>query len=369
MNNNFRRLEGKGSKNKIIIIHKINTTVVTTLSVNGIKMLMAALVMLSSLIANGVYAQQTFDGWIKNNSLAVSPDENIAVASYSDSTCIKIYDLKSGELIKNLLGFVNPRNILFSPDGKWIYITDSGLGELLIFNAGTFEIKMTYPVGYGAFGTAITNNGKLIFINNEAASTVTVIDLEEEKVRAVITGFAQPRQGVKLNAENSKLYVTNFANNKIVIVDVKTLRIDKSVSGFNAIRAISIEKNGSTLYAANSGTNSIYKVDLRSNRITDSVKVGRDPYGAALSPDEKILLSGNKADNTLSIVDIKSFKVTGTINGFNEPRQAIVFSKDGEHVYVLNADLSVNAVDLAEKKIVKKTSFERGLHNNLNKPL
>jgi len=328
-------------------------SVVNSLSFNIRKMNILAFVLLFFLSANSVSAQQTFDGWIKNNSLAVSPDESLAVASYSDSIRIKIYDLKSGNLIKNISGFVNPRNILFSPDGKWIYVTDSGLGELLVFNAGTFKQEKSYSVGYGAFGTTITNDGKLIFINNEAANTVTVMDIPEKKVRTIITGFAQPRQGVKLNAENSKLYVTNFANNKIVVVDLKTMGIETTISGFNEIRAISVKKDGSVLYAANSGSNSIYKVDLLTNNIIDSVKVGRDPYGAALAPDEKILLSGNKIDNTLSIVDTKSFKVTGTINGFKEPRQAIVFSKDKKHVYVLNADLSVSTVDLDEKKIVK----------------
>ena len=78
------------------------------------------------------FAQVPFDGDIKNNSLAVSPDEKIAVASYSDSTEIKIYDLSKAELKTTIKGFVNPRNILFSPDGKLIYITDRSLGYLMV---------------------------------------------------------------------------------------------------------------------------------------------------------------------------------------------------------------------------------------------
>ena len=316
-----------------------------------------ALIILGFLVATSAFAQQTFDGWIKNNSLAISPDEKIALASNSDSTDIKIYDLRSGKFVKEISDFTNPRNIIFSPDGKWIYITDSGLGELLVFNAETFERVNAYPVGYGAFGTTITNNGHLIFVNNQAAGTVTVVDLVAKNIRAIITGFAQPRQGVKLNAENSKLYVTNFANNKVAVVNVKTLKIDTLIDGFNKIRAISVTKDGRTLYAANSGTNTIYKADLHSYNILDSAKVGNDPYGAALAPDEKILLSGNKMDNSLSIVDTKSFKVTGTIYGFKEPRQAIVFSKDNKHVYILNADLSVSTVNLVEKKIEREISL------------
>lgn len=205
------------------------------------------------LLISQTQAQQTLDGWIKNNSLTVSPDESLAIASYSDSTHIKVYNLKSGKLIKNMSGFINPRNILFSPNGKWFYITDSGLGELLVFNTKTLQQVKAYPVGYGAFGSAISSNGNLIFINNEASSTVSVVDLATKNIKAVITGFAQPRQGIKLNADNSKLYVTNFANDKIIIIDTKTFRIDTSVAGFNKIRAISINKDGKTLYAANSG--------------------------------------------------------------------------------------------------------------------
>ena len=38
----------------------------------------------------------TFDGAIHNNSLAVSPDETIAVASYSERPDVVVYDLRTG---------------------------------------------------------------------------------------------------------------------------------------------------------------------------------------------------------------------------------------------------------------------------------
>jgi len=300
-----------------------------------------------------VPAQQSFDGDIKNNSLVISPNESIAVASYSDSVKVKVYNIKTGRTIKNIGGLINPRNIIFSPDGRVFYITDSGLGLLMAYDAASLKIIKSYPVGYGAFGSAINKNGDLIFINNEAASTVTVIDLVSKSVRKIITGFAQPRQGVRLNPANTKLYVTNFANDKITVVDVATLKIDTTISGFNKIRAISITKEGNTLFAANSGANSIAVVDVMTGSIIKEIPVGKDPYGASLSPDETILLSGNKMDNTLSVIDIPSLANTKTITGFKAPRQAIVFSKNGKQVYVLNNDLSVSIVNLAANKILR----------------
>ena len=40
------------------------------------------------------------------------------------------------------------------------------------------------------------------------------------------------------------------------------------------------------------------------------------------------------------------------ISGLNEPRQAIAFSADNAHAYVLNRDLSVAVVDRAKNAVV-----------------
>ena len=82
------------------------------------------------------------------------------------------------------------------------------------------------------------------------------------------------------------------------------------------------------------------------------VPVGQDPYGAALTPDGKFVYSGNLKDNSLSVIDTGSLKVVATVTGLNEPRQAIAFSADNAHAYVLNRDLSVAVVDRAKNAVV-----------------
>src|SRR6516165_6567162 len=59
----------------------------------------------------------TFDGAIHNNSLAVSPDETIAVASYSERPDVVVYDLRTGAVRAVLHGYITPRNIVFEPSG------------------------------------------------------------------------------------------------------------------------------------------------------------------------------------------------------------------------------------------------------------
>ena len=305
----------------------------------------------SGLVATS-RAEAAFDADIKNNSLAVSPDEHLAAVSYSDEKRVIVYNLKTGQPIKTLEGYVSPRNIVFAPDGKRFFVSDSSLGTVNVVDAATFETVARYPVGYGVFGTVLSADGHTLYANNEAASTVTAVDTADGSAKAVIPGFAQPRQGIRLGPDGKEAFVTNFLGDKISVVDLATHRITGEIIGFKALRAISISKDGKTLYAGNSGGNEVAIVDLAKREIVERVPVGKDPYGAALTPDGRFVYSGNKADNSLSIIDTGTHKVVGTITGLQEPRQAIVFTKDGTTAYVLNKDLSIAVVDTMTRQIV-----------------
>ena len=297
-------------------------------------------------------ARWTFDGDIHNNSLAVSPNERTAVVSYSERPDVVVYNLNSNKVRAVLHGYVTPRNIVFSPAGDVFYVSDSSLGIVAKIDTATLKTLSRIPAGAGAFGTAISKDGKTLYINNQAASTVTAYDLERGEPKAVITGFSQPRQGVRVSPDGKAVYVTNFLGDKITIVNSSTNKIDGEITGFNKIRAISVTADGKTLFAANSGSNTIAVVDVDKKMIIKTIPVGKDPYGAALTPDEHAVYSGNLADNSLSVISLPSQQVTATVTGFKQPRQAIVFSHDGKSALVLNEDLSLSKVDLAKNEIV-----------------
>lgn len=179
-----------------------------------------------------------------------------------------------------------------------------------------------------------------------------MFDTKTMLAEAVIPGFAQPRQGVKLSPDGKTVFVTNFLGDKITLVDTATNKITGEIAGFDKLRAISITKDGKTLFAANSGRNTIGVVDVAARKVTSEVVVGKDPYGAALTPDGRFVYSGNLKDNSLSVIDTGTLKVVATVTGLNEPRQAIAFSADNAHAYVLNRDLSVAVVDRAKNAVI-----------------
>lgn len=296
--------------------------------------------------------KQNFDGEIQNNTLAVSPNEKQAVVARSGQPEVIVYDLMTGTVSAVLKHFNTPRNIVFAPDGKSFYVSDSSLGLIERVDASTFETREYYAAGPGAFGTVLSKDGKTLYINNQASNAVISMNTETKIANAVITGFSQPRQGVRLSPDGRVLYVTNFVSDKITLVDTATNKIIGEIGGFNKIRAISVTADGKTLFAANSGNDTISVVDTTAQKVTDTIPVGKQPYGAALSPDGKFVYSGNLGDNSVSIIDVQTRKAIATVKGFNEPRQAIVFTADNRYAWVLNKDLSISRIDRETQRIV-----------------
>ncbi|WP_051792104.1 YncE family protein [Amycolatopsis jejuensis] len=292
-----------------------------------------------------------FDGQIHNNTLAISPDQRLAVAAKSQSGTLVVIDLHTGRKITEIGGYVSPRNILFAPDGHSFTVSDSTLGVLDRLSTWTFRLEKRLPLGAGVFGTAQTSDGKRLYANNQASGTVTVVDLKASRPLTVITGFSQPRQGVKLSPAGDKVYVTNYEGNRITVVDTATDKPIGNIGPFNEVRGLSVSHDGTRLYVAGSGDNTVSIVDTATRAIVQKVTVGEKPYGAALSPDEKVLFSGNLAGNSLTAVDPATGTVLGTVTGLKGPRQAISFSADSTTAWVLNEDLTVAEVDVQARQV------------------
>lgn len=289
-----------------------------------------------------------------NNSLAVSPDERFAVATNSDSDHLVVIEVRSGRKVAEIKGYVSPRNVLFAPDSKSFTVSDSARGVVDRISMRTYHVQQRLPLGAGVFGTAQTKDGKWLYANNAAADTVTVVDLAGNRPKDVITGFAEPRQGVKLSPAGDDLYVTNFRGDRISVVDLKSEKLTKrEIGGFNEVRGLSVSRDGTRLYAANSADDTISVVDTESGQTLTKVPVGDKPYGAALAPDETVLFSGNMAADTLTAVDPKTNTRTGTVKGLKGPRQAISFSADSKTAWVLNEDLTVAEVDVHDLEVTR----------------
>ncbi len=123
----------------------------------------------------------------------------------------------------------------------------------------------------------LSADGGKLYVNNEAASTLTVFDTKTMLAEAVIPGFAQPRQGVKLSPDAQDRVRDELPRRQDHVGRHRHEQDHRRDRRVDKLRAISITKDGKTLFAANSGRNTVGVVDVAARKVTSEVTVGKDP--------------------------------------------------------------------------------------------
>lgn len=100
-----------------------------------------------------------------------------------------------------------------SPDGNTMVVTGQVSGKLLVMDtskSGVPQVTDTIDVKAQPWHPVFSPDGKYVYFGNKEAHTVTVVDMENRKVDAVIEGegLAQPH-GSAISEDGKKLYISN----------------------------------------------------------------------------------------------------------------------------------------------------------------
>jgi sugar lactone lactonase YvrE len=206
--------------------------------------------------------------------------------------------------------FNNPEGMVVSPDGKTLYIADSRNNRIRKMDLATGTVGTiagrAFPgsndgVGDGAGfyapkAVAVTPDGKILYVSDSGNNMIRKIDLSNNTVTTVAgkgaltsgmddgigvaASFRQPR-GIVISPDGSILYVADTKNNlirKIVLAtnSVSTLAGHPGFPGtedgagssafFN--QPVTLALSGTTLYVGDSSNASIRSIDLSSGNVT-----------------------------------------------------------------------------------------------------
>ncbi len=123
----------------------------------------------------------------------VSPDSSeLWTASAEDGTLF-IIDVKAKKVTAKIDAKVNGANRLkFTPDGKLVFISSLGSGNLSVFDAKTHELVKQIPIGHGAAGIVMQPDGARAYVACSPDDYVAVIDLKTLTVTDKIDVGGEP---------------------------------------------------------------------------------------------------------------------------------------------------------------------------------
>jgi YVTN family beta-propeller protein len=183
-----------------------------------------------------------------------------------------------------LLGLGQNRThmLVLSKDLNTIFTANVQSNSISIIERASEQWNETViPVGKGPEGSDLSPDGKEFWAANSGDGSISVIDVSAKKVVQTIDAGTKRSNRLKFTPDGKRVLVSDLGNGDLVVIDATSRKVIKRVHLGKSTEGILIVPDGSRAYIAVSGDNKVAIVDLKTLAQTGEISTGRDPDGMA----------------------------------------------------------------------------------------
>lgn len=237
-------------------------------------------------------------------------------AKGTDGRIIRVIDLAQKKIVGTIdLGKgLRPHCAMIGPKNGRLYVTTELAESVTVINPATLKITGSIATGQPqSHMLAITRDGRRGYTANVGPGTVSVLDLENEKLISVIP-VAKNVQRIALSVDDKLAFTSDQAKPRIAVIDTAT---DKVVSwidlpgiGFSTSASL----DGRWLLATIPGKSQVAVIDLQSRKVSQMLTLPRAPQEVLMRPDGAVAYVSCDATRQVTVVDLKTMTVGQTID-------------------------------------------------------
>jgi YVTN family beta-propeller protein len=183
-------------------------------------------------------------------------------------------------------------------------------------NLASIDIKSGIKVNSYPIGVAVNPSTNKIYVTNEYSNTVSIIDVNTDKVDGTINVGSFP-YGIGFNPLNNRIYISNRGNGTVPgtvsIIDGSTNSPIANASVGKSPLGVAVNPSNSFIYVTNLDSGTVSKIDGINNNLKSTIKVGTGPFGIAVNPISNKIYVTNIGDNTVSVINGTTDRLVSTI--------------------------------------------------------
>ncbi len=256
--------------------------------------------------AESQYAhQQNSPYWITLNA------QGTELFAATDHNTVDIYDLSTVSMLASIPMGGIPTDITRSPDGNWIFtVVAAGTPGVVVIDPRRNQAVRFIPTpamsnGSPAVPTAVAVNNDstrcYVSLSSPKAGEVVEIDTVTRKVLRRAHVGAQPL-GLALTPDGRVLFVANNASATVSVVNTATMTQITQVHVGIAPCRIVVRPDGTKAYVSCKGSGTVAVIKGISPNAA-SIPVGTSPTGIAVSQDGHRVYVSNTDAGTVSTID------------------------------------------------------------------
>lgn len=144
---------------------------------------------------------------------------SVFVGTWKGDT-VEIYD-SAGNRQSSIKGG-DPTHFAVTPDGRFLYVTNFGSGDVTVADIGTRKRVAAIPVGDKPLGLIASGDGRQILVASMADEMVAVIDVASQTVSRRIRADGEP-QHLALARDGRTVYITIPHDGRVDVLDTVDL--------------------------------------------------------------------------------------------------------------------------------------------------
>lgn len=258
-----------------------------------------------------------------------------------------------------------PHETAFSPDRRFLYVTDNGLLWMTDPGEGVNTIsiievatrKKTGTIDLGSYrrphGIAVLPKTGHIVTTIENPDGLLLVDPVARKVVRKYDVKGKSPHMVTLGPTADIAYVSNANSGAVAVLNLTTGNVEKIIpTGKNPQGGV-LTRDRKTLYIANSESNKISIIATDKNEVIGEIQTGANPARVELTPDEKTLVYNLQSGEGIGFVDVQARKQVAEVRLPGRPL-SLSLSRDGRTAYLgLQDSDKIAIVSVPEKKIIR----------------
>jgi YVTN family beta-propeller protein len=258
-----------------------------------------------------------------------------------------------------------PLNIAVSRSHRYAAVTNNGQSTqtIQLLDAKNDKELDNVVIGKSWGGLVFSDDEQSLYASGGDNNWIVRYAISNNKLVATDTlklGAAWTKQknavsisptGLALDDKKGILYVVTKQDNSLYLINLKTKSIQQKIPLSAEAYTCLLSPDQSKLYISLWGGDKVVVYDVKKNKLVDSIAVGDNPNDMCISRKGKYLYVANANDNTVSVIDLKKSKVLETLNTAVYPTQlsgttsnSVALSNDDKTLYIANADNNCLAV-------------------------
>ena len=183
--------------------------------------------------------------------------------------------------------YKSPSDLAFSPDGKFLYVTNVTANSLSVIDAQAGSVAKEIAVGDTPTGVVVSPDGKIVFVANARSHSISFVEPAQGKVVAEVKCGYEP-MGLCIAPDGKTLYSGNYISDDVSVIDVAKRKEVGRIKVGRAPMYLAITPDAKPMTV-----------------LLDNVNSGAAiPYGVALSNDGKTLYVTHRGIHQLSVIDL-----------------------------------------------------------------